>query len=442
MKDTYVFLMPYKVQRRDNLHFKTQGYQDRLTVIRPIRQSYRTKYSLFALSDQKGNRNGGKVQTAKKPKRKDLLPKMDNMPTQKSRKKASQKDLQALVQTMGLQPVPVSEPRSGVISQPNLHSTSNPDITSLPPHPSLASQLQYARNGHAVFRNLIPSEILFRIKDDLVQYAASQELAAWQQKVEVAMSLSKEEVQRRYATIEECRDILKKSSPDGIVQVPFLQHFNTWRSIPSVKRLVTSCSPSTSSLETSPLVHYAKILLDVPNVKLYQDSLFHKRKNDGPTPWHSDARMAPFDTSKMITFWIPLDYVPSLDEGGTGLLFVNGSHSDFALPFWNVQREGGEYDRLEQRYGGDDGIKDYMPMNVGDVSVHAGWTLHSSNGGIGAAGSDRYALAVTYVDDKAEIRKDAVRSAMGHDEDRRSYEDWVNDVPPRSYFEHPFVPTL
>jgi ectoine hydroxylase-related dioxygenase (phytanoyl-CoA dioxygenase family) len=264
-----------------------------------------------------------------------------------------------------------------------------------------------------------------------------QQLAAWQQKVEVALSLSKINVQERYTTIEACQDVLQKTSHDGIVQVPFLQHFNTWRSIPSVKRLVTS-----SSHDASPLIHYAKVLMDVSNVKLYQDSLFVKRKNDGPTPWHSDARMAPFDTSKMITFWIPLDYIPRMDDGGTGLLFVNGSHSDFALPFWNVDKDRGEYNRLEERYGGDDGIEHYMPMNVGDVSAHAGWTLHSANGGIGNIGSDRYALAVTYVDAKAEIRQDAVHSKIGHDEDRRSYEDWASQVQPRSYFEHPLVPTF
>lgn len=222
------------------------------------------------------------------------------------------------------------------------------------------------------------------------------------------------------------------------VDIPFLQHFNTWQNLPSVKKLV--CGEA--------LIASAKELMNVQNVKLYQDSLFHKRAEDGPTPWHSDARMAPFDTSKMITFWIPLDYIPSSDEGGTGLMFVNSSHSDFALPFWNQQgleggQVGGEYERLDVRYGGDDGIQDYMPMEVGDVSVHSGWTLHSAAGGVGTMEVDnRYALAVTYVDDMAEIREDVIGSDVGHYEDRRSYEGWLKDVQPRCYFEHPLVPTL
>jgi len=370
-------------------------------------------------------KNNGKQNATKSTNRKEPS---NDTPLRNAKKRASQQDLHKLVKTMGLQPVARSGPDVG--SKEKTGSTpSTPSILT----PPIGMQLQYARKGHAVFRNLLPSQTLLRIKGDLIKYANLQELEAWQQKVEVALSLSKVDVQRHYTTIDACRDILQEYSMDGIFQIPFLQHFNTWRSIPSVKNLL---------MATSPLVHYAKVLMDVSHVKLYQDSLFHKRKNDGPTPWHSDARMAPFDTSKMITFWIPLDNVPRAEEGGTGLLFVNGSHSDFALPFWNIDREGGEYERLEERYGGAKGIEHYMPMSVGDVSAHAGWTLHSANGGMGHRGTDRFALAVSYVDANAEIRKDAVSSIMGHDEDRRSYEDWVREVPSRTYFEHPLVPTL
>ena len=79
----------------------------------------------------------------------------------------------------------------------------------------------------------------------------------------------------------------------------------------------------------------ASILLNTPTIRLYQDSLFVKRVGDGWTPWHVDARMAPFDTPNMITFWVPLQSVPTPKKGGTGLRFVDGSHSDFALPYWN-----------------------------------------------------------------------------------------------------------
>ena len=61
--------------------------------------------------------------------------------------------------------------------------------------------------------------------------------------------------------------------------------------------------------------------------------------------------MSPFDTSNMINFWIPLQHIPHVKDGGTGLLFVDGSHSDMALPYWN-DIDGDEYTRLDFRYGG------------------------------------------------------------------------------------------
>ena len=358
----------------------------------------------------------------------------------KPSKRALQKDLNDLVQNMGLQPVVKTNKKQEASEQQSSTSNtkSNHDASL-----KMQMQLQYARKGHASIRSAIPPSTLSQIKTDLIQHSHQKELEAWQQKVEVALELSSAAVSQsqQYATLQQCREVLRNKSEQGIVEIPFLQHFNTWRSIPSVQSLVTS----------PVLTSHAKTLLNVPSIKLYQDSLFHKRQNDGPTPWHSDARMAPFDTSAMITFWIPLDYIPPAEKGGTGLYFVNGSHADFALPFWNKNDGAGkEYERLEERYGGEDGVEHYMPMEVGDMSAHAGWTLHSANanggangsGGAGAGSGERYALAVTYVDARAEIREDAVSSAVGHGEDRRSYRDWVNDVEPRTYFEHALVPIV
>jgi len=265
--------------------------------------------------------------------------------------------------------------------------------------------------------------------------------------------------------VKECLEILKRISNDANgdhnIELPFLQYFNTWKMIPRVRSLVIS--PCMTNL--------ARTLLDVENVRLYQDSLFYKRSNDGPTPWHSDARMAPFDTSNMITIWIPLQHIPKPSQGGTGLYFVDKSHSDFALPYWNSpnhddvnnEQYPNEYDKLDIRYGGQKAIKHHMPLSIGDCTVHAGWTLHCADANIvvddhedGNAddrineGSsihlfekDRYALAVTYVDARAEIRQDVLgtkANSLGHNEDRWSYKDWIADVNPREYFEHKFVP--
>lgn len=367
----------------------------------------------------------------------------------------SKEDISNLMVSMGLQ-----QPESPSKSQSSKQNKKTNKKETEAKTPSVETQLQFARNGHAVLRNIISPAVIADIKKDLIQYSKQRELDAWQQKVEVALGMTKDEVKEQYATSQSCQDILQEISEDGTVQVPFLQHFHTWRSLPSVKKLVIG-ETAEKDLERyeiefpSILVESAKILLDVPHVKLYQDSLFHKRANDGPTPWHSDSRMAPFDTSKMVTFWIPLDFIPSEEEGGTGLLFVDGSHNDFALPFWNGNgrredendyEEESEYDRLEERYRGEEGIKDHMPLAVSDVTCHAGFTLHSANGGYESM-KERYALAVTYVDARAEIREDAVGMTtndndIAYSEDRRSFEDWVRDVRPRSYFEHPSVPTI
>ena len=357
----------------------------------------------------------------------------------------------------------------------------------------IETQLQYSRNGHAVLRNMIPLDVISNLRSVLVQHASTKSLDAWRQKVEV--STNSASIASSCQSIQECQDKLMQLNNDDQAMpptLPFLQHFNTWRTIDTVRNFVTS-----------PLMaKTAQQFLDVPSVKLYQDSLFWKRCNDGPTPWHSDARMAPFDTSHMITFWIPLQYIPKPEKGGTGLWFVDKSHADFALPYWNHnthqendnnEGSGGtsnnhdnnrnrrynhrEYDRLEERYGGNNGINHHMPLQMGDCTVHAGWTLHCSDAGyaittptsiddssLGATASsskDRFALAVTYVDARAEIRhnvlmgeeerggmiKDRETNAagsagLGDNEDRWSFQDWVGEVKPREYFKHDLVPIV
>lgn len=346
---------------------------------------------------------------------------------------------------------------------------------------SLETQLQYSRNGHAVLRNLLSPEYIHEIKQDLISFSNHNQLQAYQQKVEVATKSSSMALSCH--TVEECIHILSDSKDTTKIQLPFLQYFNTWKSIRSIYTLVTSTR----------LAHAAATLMDIPSIKLYQDSLFHKRYQDGPTPWHSDGRMIPLDTSHMITFWIPLDNIPHPKEGGTGLYFVDKSHSDFALPFWNgvmdyenqpeeqekkkttATKRHDEYQRLQQRYGGEKhSVKHYMPMNVGDVTVHSGWTLHCANGNDNPSIDrsiktqqdgkkkvvdlvvDRYALAISYVDARAQVRDGAwedlvVQSSTstsseqgikGYNEDRWSFQEWLKDVKPRRYFEHDLVPIV
>jgi len=323
------------------------------------------------------------------------------------------------------------------------------------PKVPLQIQLDYARNGHSVLRSFLSPTFLSEHLYPLLlahHHSSNNSLAAWQQKVQVAGSLPSLLVQNQFPTISSCKSQLKKMLQTPVVEIPFLQHFNTWRVYPLIEKLVTSPFLASS----------AATLLDVPSVRLYQDALFVKNlSKDGPTPWHSDAKMAPFDTSHMITFWIPLQHIPK--HGGTGLRFVDKSHSDFALPFWNDENSV-EYNRLEQRYSFDDPcdsngdynrdcVQDHMPLDLGDITVHAGWTLHCADAGNKdekktRTGGERYALAVSYVDARAEVREEYFENTkseakrLGDAEDHLSFRDWIGEVEPRKLLDHPLIPIV
>jgi ectoine hydroxylase-related dioxygenase (phytanoyl-CoA dioxygenase family) len=339
-------------------------------------------------------------------------------------------DVDALVIGMGLQTVPSLSTEIVAQLDPGVsHAT-----CSVTNEIDMEIQLNYSRNGHAVLRNFItPTNAnLSAVLTKLQEHANKRELDAWRQKVHVACNSSSRNdclilPISKCETIEDCQAALRSLGVNA--SLPFLQYFNTWQSIPEVKDLAVSLGQA------------ASILLDVPTIRLYQDALFWKRPHDGPTPWHVDARMAPFDTSHMITFWIPLQDVP---KGGTALVFCSKSHADISLPYWNPPPQqhnddvSPEWDRLELRYP--KRLVDYMPMRIGDVTVHSGWTLHCSSGNNGKNGNDRMAIAITFVDGESEIRPDWQN--VGDNEDRWSYEAWCKEVAPRARFTHDLVPIV
>ena len=360
--------------------------------------------------------------------------------------KRSKEELNSLVTSVGLKPATKLHKSNGQKLNSNLKSNLNSNPKSKPSQnqPSSKSgdrptntgkvpievpievQLEYARNGSAVLRSFLDPTLLQAIRAHIVTYSEKKELEAWRQKVEVGSN----DPQRAKAcrTIRDCKQELENLHI-GLDNLPFLQYFNTWRDVTSVRELCYALGQT------------ASVLLDVPEVRLYQDALFTKRANDGQTPWHTDARMAPFDTSNILTFWIPLQEIP---KNGTALIFVPKSHNDFALPFWN-DFDGPEYDRLEQRYK--EKTVHYMPMNLGDMTVHSGWTLHCANGN--DATEHRHALAISFVDARAQIRETALDfspsdgGGYGDNEDQWSYREWVSQVPRRKPFgTHPLVPIV
>ncbi len=87
-----------------------------------------------------------------------------------------------------------------------------------------------------------------------------------------------------------------------------------------------------------------------------QDCVFLKEPGFSETNWHSDLRMAPFDTNSYITAWLPLRAIQGGDDD-SGLIFACGSHRDFALPFWhNLQ-------------GRDLGDRGYVTKGTGECSA-------------------------------------------------------------------------
>lgn len=84
-------------------------------------------------------------------------------------------------------------------------------------------------------------------------------------------------------------------------------------------------------------------------------------------------------------------------------------------------------------------------MAVGDVSWHAGWTLHA------AAPQPpntppRLALAVCFFADGARLlarkRDPSVHEGMLHDEDAESYGSWLGQVPDGGPAKHPLLPVV
>ena len=306
------------------------------------------------------------------------------------------------------------------------------------PKPNLRTQLDFARNGHCVLRQAFPKQRILKLREDLLGHADRKVLLAWQQKVEVAAQSTRRA--QACKTVAECQGALLElgSSPE---EVPFLQYFNTWRELPSVLDVARDLAAT------------ASVLMDCDSIRLYQDSLFWKRAGDGPTPWHTDGRMAPFDTSLLVTFWIPLCDIP---HDGSALVFCSKSHSDFALPYWNEYSKTSEdpdspWNRLDERYGGDRAMVDYMPVSMGDVTAHSGWVLHCADP-IPTDAEDRVALAVSFVDARAPIRRRIRESDQrtahtkddaGDPEDAWSYRDWIKDVPVnKPNFHHDLVPIL
>jgi len=286
---------------------------------------------------------------------------------------------------------------------------------------SLATQLEFSRNGHVCTRGLFHASEISSIRDVVEAVVAESELQAWQWTVR---SFFGEEMARQMEDVYDCEEVL-----DGI-PVAFLQHFNLWRRSAAVRCLTHSPR----------LGKVAAQLLGVSGTRLYQDSVFVKRPGDSSTRWHADLHMAPFDTNDMVTCWLPLRSVPAQVDGGSGLTFVSGSHRDVAMSFWRQNPQLGVVN-LEERYGEGAAGDHHGALDLGDATWHHGWIVHGAPRQKDNDTVPRMAIAIAYIADGVRIRGDDTEAKMD-DEDRRSYEAWLSDLKPGGIAKHELLPLV
>ena len=292
-----------------------------------------------------------------------------------------------------------------------------------------ASLLAFERQGHWTSRGILPASRVRGLQPVVAAAAHAQRLAAHKQKVRVLLgeeAVASAERKAARAGDDALLEILRETLeglPGG--SIPFLQSFNLWRT-----------SRELAALAACPeLAGTASALLGgAPGVRLYQDSLFVKRPDDGPTHWHSDLAMAPLDTNRFVTVWLPLQPVPAEEDGGSGLVFASGSHRDVALHFWHGCDPAEAADASHRGYA----EASAGALQVGDATWHHGWTLHCASPN--ALRAPREALAFSFFADGATRLERPQRAP--HAEDSESYAAWLGDVKPGKPARHAMLPLV
>ncbi|KAA8495664.1 hypothetical protein FVE85_1819 [Porphyridium purpureum] len=278
-----------------------------------------------------------------------------------------------------------------------------------PVHVAPQDQLSFERRGHLCLRNLLSRQLVLEwLAPAVRRELAAREYEVLLQKVEVMYeddaAVMASLTSMTEANVQVLRNLL--AALDG--ELPFLQLFRLWERNGEINKIARSTRFKSA----------ATALLGTKQVVLYQDSCFLKRMGDKATRWHSDLNMCPLDTSSAVTFWIPMHDIPAPEHGGTGLVYADASHRDFSLPFWY-----GRGTAVDGRYP----ISHHNALAAGDVSVHAGWTLHAAPGCIEPEG--RLAYTCTYVAADALVMAKGVRERV-HREDHRSWAAWIDRAQP------------
>jgi ectoine hydroxylase-related dioxygenase (phytanoyl-CoA dioxygenase family) len=199
----------------------------------------------------------------------------------------------------------------------------------------------------------------------------------------------------------------------------FLQVENLWRHSAAVEDFVRSTR----------LARIAAELLQVRSVRLYHDQALYKEAGGGITPWHRDQYYWPLSTDRTVTAWIPLQDTP--EEMGP-LTFAAGSHrtSDGRELLISDESEQAFADFVARSgYSVDD-----TAYALGDVSFHAGWTVHRA--GTNTTPIPRRVMTIIYMDADIQVTEpdNKWREADWHN--------WLSDAPVGGRPEGPLNPVL
>ena len=152
------------------------------------------------------------------------------------------------------------------------------------------------------------------------------------------------------------------------------------------------------------LARIAAELMECRGVRMYHDQALFKEPGGGFTPWHADQQYWPLSSDKSVTAWIPLQAIPQ--EMGP-LQFAVGSHR---LP---IGRDMEISDESERLIGAklSDLRKDETPFDLGEVSFHAGWSLHRA--GPNRTQQMRAVMTIIYIDIDMRLAQPANRNQEG-----------------------------
>jgi ectoine hydroxylase-related dioxygenase (phytanoyl-CoA dioxygenase family) len=171
----------------------------------------------------------------------------------------------------------------------------------------------------------------------------------------------------------------------------FLQTNNLWQRDPVARRFVYARR----------FASVAATLLGCEGVRLYQDKTFFKEPGGGPTPWHQDQFYWPFTDPRTVTMWMPLR---PLEAVPGSMIFASGS---YLLGSASPKPEADANQEECERFIDEHGLQrtTHGPMDLGDATFHAGWTLHRTEAN--PTDQMRPVMTIAYVADGVTVTKPA-----------------------------------